>query len=96
MNKIHNIAEAQVIQDIESIYNDVLIIENDDMVVVSTQKMASRYYNQAKPPEQRYTWIVKELHKNSSDDVVMIKVIYVGTKKPTWVPYSDEELLTQV
>lgn len=96
MNTVHNIAEAQVVQDIESIYSDILIIENDNMDVSSTERIASRYYNQAKPTEQRYTWIVKELHKNSSDDVVMIKVIYVGTKKPNWIPYSDEELLTQV
>lgn len=94
MQDIYKIAETTLVQNIDDVHNDVLIIENEDMEIVSRQKIALRYYNQAKPIQERHLWVVKELSKNKKDDVVMIKILYVGQKKPEWIPYSDNDMET--
>jgi len=70
----------------------VVCMEDADMVVASSQRIAFRYEIIEHESSNRYYWVEIEIGKNAAGTTVRVKHNSTAITKPAWVPYSDADL----
>lgn len=88
-SKTLRVVEAELIQDIDSAFNDITIFERTDMVIATRQKIVNRYNRNSK--NAGFLWVTKEFCYNAAGDIVMIFTKELSETYPTWLgePYPE-------
>ena len=83
------ISEAELTQDVDSVFNDITIFEREDMTISSRKKIAQRY-NRTPSNPSGVLWVVKEFCYNSNNEVVMVQILSMGKNIPEWCAIYPE------
>lgn len=91
-----NITQATITQDINEIFNDIIIIEQHNMSVAYSKKISFRYFMGAQKKNENTLWVTREFFYNSKDEIILIKILDISPIKPQWIPFTTEQLSTSV
>jgi len=85
-NTNSSIITKTVTQDVEDAYSDLAVFQKTNSTVTKVENIASRYISDI----NAVLWVVKEIGKNSDNEVCYVKTNRPVSVKPAWIPDTTQ------